>query len=128
LGHIEALANELEHFADFKSAAIDDIDQLKQSVARLDGDVSRHTVDINTLENELQTLAAETKKLAPRTETRALAKELEVRAAEIEKCARKTDVEEVIFSLYVVSTYLALLGICVLLYYVCLLLCQSPTH
>jgi Na+/phosphate symporter len=95
LGYINALANELRSYADFKAKTINAVEDINDRLGNLIMTTSSHETSIQRLDRDVLTINSDIRKLAPKTETRALAKELEARAAEIAQCARKTQLDEV---------------------------------
>jgi hypothetical protein len=89
LGHIEALAARLQQHEDFKQLTSDSLIKLDKSIEHLITATNGQTIRIKQTDNNLQGVLTEIRKLAPKSETRALAKEIEVQAAATKLCARE---------------------------------------
>eukprot|EP00596_Hydrurales_sp_CCMP1899_P008657 CAMPEP_0119049210 /NCGR_PEP_ID=MMETSP1177-20130426/63414_1 /TAXON_ID=2985 /ORGANISM="Ochromonas sp, Strain CCMP1899" /LENGTH=365 /DNA_ID=CAMNT_0007026149 /DNA_START=135 /DNA_END=1229 /DNA_ORIENTATION=+ len=93
LAHIEALAVRLQQYEDFRQMTVRELDRLDVLTTELKVRTEGQCHELENAEASLQIILNEIKKLAPKTETRALAKELETHTAAIQLCAKNTAVD-----------------------------------
>jgi hypothetical protein len=93
LAHIEALAVRLQQYEDFKQMTVRELDRLDVLTIESKLTAEGQCHELENAEASLQIILNEIKKLAPKTEMRALAKELETHTVAIRLCAKETAVE-----------------------------------